>query len=151
MRSDDEGMQRKRSWRGFIVRPKSQFTTIMAILGVGILMMSLLMGYLIHEVDALTDYLRTVSPDLAGYVEANLNPALNVVLAGQALLWIASIFVGFLVSHRIYGPIVSIQRHIANLRSGNYSSRVHLRKEDEFQELARDLNELAQHFETRAR
>jgi hypothetical protein len=46
-------------------------------------------------------------------------------------------------SHRIFGPVVPMRRHVANLRSGNFETEIKLRKFDEFKPLADDLNGLA--------
>jgi nitrate/nitrite-specific signal transduction histidine kinase len=50
----------------------------------------------------------------------------------------------FKLTHRYYGPLVAITRFIKQMRSGDYSQRITLRKNDELQELARDLNLLAE-------
>jgi len=47
-------------------------------------------------------------------------------------------------SHRIFGPTVPIRRHIGALLSGDYQSRITLRKRDEFKDIAMDLNRLAE-------
>lgn len=46
-------------------------------------------------------------------------------------------------SHRIFGPMVKIQRHIDDLMAGRYDSRIQLRRFDEFQDLAEQLNQLS--------
>jgi len=53
------------------------------------------------------------------------------------VLWI-------IFSHRIFGPAVALSKQIRELRDGNYDARVTLRKRDEFKQLAKDLNELAE-------
>ena len=54
-----------------------------------------------------------------------------------------------LYTHRIIGPTIPITRHIRALKEGRYSHRVNLRQQDEFKELAVELNELAQILEQR--
>jgi hypothetical protein len=46
--------------------------------------------------------------------------------------------------HRLLGPLVPIRRQIEAMKNGDYASRVDLRKGDLFNEIAGDLNELAQ-------
>lgn len=48
-----------------------------------------------------------------------------------------------LFTHRIYGPMVPLKKHIESLKAGNYESRVKLRKHDELLEFEDMLNELA--------
>jgi hypothetical protein len=64
---------------------------------------------------------------------------------------IVSFTLGIIISHRTFGPIIiPIRRHIENLISGNYTSRVKLRKSDHFQDLAEQLNKLAETLESKA-
>jgi signal transduction histidine kinase len=66
-----------------------------------------------------------------------------VVLAVSCLiLWIVS-------SHRIFGPVIPMRRHVRKLVEGDYTSRIHLRAGDEFKELSDDLNHLAEVLEKR--
>lgn len=51
------------------------------------------------------------------------------------------------LTHRFYGPIVAINRLINELKKGNYSARVTLRRKDELQSIAKHLNELAERLE----
>jgi len=46
--------------------------------------------------------------------------------------------------HRMVGPIVPFRRHIEALKNGDFSSRVKLRRGDAFEDVASDLNELAE-------
>ncbi len=65
-----------------------------------------------------------------------------------ALTLISSVIILFIatwvlfLTHRVTGPVYHIKRVIADLRSGDTRARVHLRKNDEFQDLAKSFNEL---------
>lgn len=50
-------------------------------------------------------------------------------------------------SHAIFGPKVPLERHVGKLIEGDYSSRIHLRRADEFKKLAAELNRLAETLE----
>jgi len=52
-------------------------------------------------------------------------------------------------THRMIGPTLPIMRHIKALKDGFYSHRVQLRRHDCFQELANELNALAETLEKR--
>lgn len=80
--------------------------------------------------------------DHVGSVELN-------VTAISLFLMAVSVFIGVKLSHRIYGPIVQMRKHVGRLMAGEYQSRVHLRDHDHFGELADDLNDLAQTLESR--
>ena len=50
-------------------------------------------------------------------------------------------------AHRLVGPTVAFRRHIEALKNGDYASRVVLRRNDAFGEVAADLNDLAHQLE----
>jgi signal transduction histidine kinase len=52
-------------------------------------------------------------------------------------------------THRLLGPMIPIARHLKALKEGFYSHRLKLRKKDALQELADQLNELAEILEKR--
>ncbi|MGE0526959.1 MAG: hypothetical protein AB7G93_05045 [Bdellovibrionales bacterium] len=64
--------------------------------------------------------------------------------AGILALGILSYILWFLYSHRILGPSVPILKHIRELCDGRYEGQIQLRRKDEFQEVAKELNRLAE-------
>ena len=59
------------------------------------------------------------------------------------------IFVGILtlfVTHRIAGPIFRLKRGIRDIADGRLNETIHLRKKDEFHDVAEELNALATRF-----
>ena len=56
-------------------------------------------------------------------------------------------YMAFKLTHKYYGPLVSIERFIKELSNGNYSARVRIRKSDELHELVKKLNILADQLE----
>lgn len=53
----------------------------------------------------------------------------------------------FRMTHKYYGPLVSIKRFASSIESGKYFSRVSVRKGDELIEIAESLNAMAQELE----
>ena len=88
----------------------------------------------------LTDLREDVEAILKGYVQGM---ALWIVAAMLAYFFI-TVGVSIFFTHRLVGPTYAFRRHIRELIRGNYGSRVVLRKDDAFLEVAEDLNELAQ-------
>jgi len=78
------------------------------------------------------------------YPQARLVSILNVVkikLAMQLILLVpvvvlASIF----LSHRVVGPISKIKKHMKKLIEKDFSKEIHLRKTDEFRDIAELIN-----------
>ena len=68
-----------------------------------------------------------------------LNGAIVLVVAGWTLF----------VTHRAAGSIFHIRRVIGEIRAGNRAARVHLRRNDEFQELAGAFNEMMDEMQKR--
>jgi HAMP domain-containing protein len=78
---------------------------------------------------------------------------LAMIIGGCVVVTLAmyafAFFLGLMVTHKIFGPIVPIQRTLNQLKAGEYSARVTLRKADEIQMkmLAESINELAAQLE----
>lgn len=50
-------------------------------------------------------------------------------------------------THRLLGPVGVLQRHLAELKSGNYTRRIQLRAGHPLADLARELNELSERLQ----
>jgi signal transduction histidine kinase len=81
------------------------------------------------------------------------SPPYLTILDGDVLPVIAILLTAFLLSmfllviertHRIFGPVESMKKMVSELENGNYSTRVHLRKDDDFQVIGNKLNLLAE-------
>lgn len=72
-----------------------------------------------------------------------------------ALLFVAfmglMLFVVFKLTHRYYGPLVSIERFVEEITDGQYNRRVKIRKGDELQRLVDKLNQMAATLESKHR
>ena len=75
----------------------------------------------------------------------------NAIKIGLLLIgYIIGMFVlVFKLTHRYYGPLVSIERFIDEISRGKYKNRVKIRQRDELQRLANCLNEMANSLEKR--
>jgi len=61
-----------------------------------------------------------------------------------AVYFLASVLLSVVYTHRLIGPTIAFRRHIKALTEGNYDSRIQLRKNDAFVEVAEELNRLAE-------
>lgn len=82
---------------------------------------------------------------------------LNDVFYSNAI-WIGSVFLIFIIvifivvfkmTHKIYGPLVSIERFITAITNGHYERRVSIRSGDELGRLVSKLNIMAEELEKR--
>ncbi len=113
---------------------------ILLILSGGVIM--LLHWQVVHDISELNN---GITQDFAMITKLN-QVSVNVLmisLVGLAVLSIACLVLWMIYSHRIFGPLVPIRRQVENLRNGNFSEQVTLRKYDEFKDLADNLNGLA--------
>jgi signal transduction histidine kinase len=131
--------------------PRRKFRFIFLIYANGILVIML---YMVLSLRTLGKAMESIVEKYG--VDPQVAHALNFTIRATSLTVGASslalaVFIGmtsFAMSRRIFGPIVSIKRQIEELRKKNYSSRGKLRKDDEFQDVMEELNELASQLES---
>ncbi|MBS1962610.1 MAG: hypothetical protein JST04_10365 [Bdellovibrionales bacterium] len=63
---------------------------------------------------------------------------------GMVMFTIIVTITTVVISHRIYGPAYAIRKHLAAITRGEFEHRTHLRKNDEFKDVAQDLNHLSE-------
>lgn len=73
----------------------------------------------------------------------------NAIRLGVLLVSFIAVILSvvFHVTHKYYGPLVSINRFVEGVSRGDYSQRVVIRKGDELQELAQNLNKMAENLQ----
>jgi len=72
---------------------------------------------------------------------------LSLLLLGLYAVVVLGICVAYL--RRVVGPVVAFRRQIQGLRRGDYAARNSLRRGAPFEDLGRDLNDLARALEVR--
>jgi nitrate/nitrite-specific signal transduction histidine kinase len=74
---------------------------------------------------------------------SNIRSVLLVMILMIAVLhWVI-----FRRTHRMYGPMVAINRFLDDLKKGKFNQRVTIREKDDFKELVNKLNQLASTLE----
>ena len=131
--------------RGLLVKPHSQLRFAFMLFGAGLLFLVVLVAYLLlsfnSTIESLHAYYQIDASVIDRLQTALFSTIVMTVIFGVVLAAI-TFSAGIALSHRIFGPVVPFQRHLNNLIEGNYSSRVSLRKRDEFQELMISMNQL---------
>lgn len=91
--------------------------------------------------------------DMKSQMELVTNDIFYTNVIRIALVFLAFIGLMFMLvfrlTHRYYGPLVSIERFVDEMSAGQYSRRVKIRKGDELQRLADKLNNMAVSLERR--
>lgn len=148
LKSADRGAER-RTLRGLVVRPKEQLKFAFVVVGGGMFLLTSCLGltiiYLNRVIETLEGTLR-LDHDAAASIRDTVSSVLNLGLISGVVFTVLSILVGLQVSNRVYGPLIPILRHIGEMKGGNFSNRIHLRKDDELQEVQDALNDLAEDF-----
>lgn len=75
---------------------------------------------------------------------SSLHAAFGLIMTSALIVAIAQTYVSLAWSRRVFGPEVPFLNHLKRLNEGDYTSRVHLRQGDEFQDIATELNRLAE-------
>lgn len=91
----------------------------------------------------LTDLSEEVNETITMYIR-DTSFWLGLVLLSYS---VGMIFLSIYYTHKFVGPGRAFRRHISDLMAGRYESRVILRKNDAFIDLAEDLNALAAYLE----
>jgi len=75
-------------------------------------------------------------------------------------LWLCGLVVAYLFviigttvyfTHKMVGPTIAFRRLIGDMQSGRFNTRIKLRKGDAFNEVAEDLNKLAETLDRKSR
>jgi HAMP domain-containing protein len=138
--------ENRRKLQNFVIDPKAQMRLaqpfgVLLLISVGMVMMIFWQIFSLHG-------------DMGDSVHAQDLPVLKTILSkvvltaslGIGLMGLLAVSLWIYFSHRIFGPVVPIRRHIKNLMDGNFSGEIKLRSNDEFKDIAGDLNELTRHL-----
>lgn len=142
----------QRTLRGLFIRPREQVKYAFMFMGGGMLLLTLFIGVVIFSLNRTMlsiEIAYNLDTDVASAIRNSMTATLSIALLLSAVLSVFAFLLGIQVSHRLYGPLIPIQRHIGEMLKGNFSSRVALRKGDELLELQESLNGLATEFEKR--
>lgn len=74
--------------------------------------------------------------------------AIRIALALVSYVAILT-YVIFKMTHKIYGPLVSIERFVQEIENGEYQSRLTIRDRDELERLVNKLNKMSEALEKR--
>jgi nitrogen fixation/metabolism regulation signal transduction histidine kinase len=148
--ADTNPTQNRRSVKNVFVRPREQFRLAIyfvaaACLGIG--MFTLIQYYLMRRLVVELALAYKIEAEIVGYIQNAMFSGLLFCLILCASCIFFAIFFGVRLSHRIYGPLVPMLRHVESLQKGDYSARIKLRSGDEFQDLQTALNTLTEELQ----
>ncbi len=141
---------RDRKIKNFAIAPDKQFRLAFILICAGLFVFLAFFGF---ELWLLSSVISNLTPLAPPDSELHALVAQSIWWSWAAFALISIIFsllvlLGTLViSHRFFGPVFALRKHIEALLKGEYSHRTHLRKSDELKELAADLNQLSEKLE----
>ena len=84
------------------------------------------------------------APELAPQISTVFFKVVILSGAGLIVVGVVGFFLALSQTHRVVGPMVPISRQLRKLRDGIYEGEIKLRKNDEFKDIAADINALTQ-------
>jgi HAMP domain-containing protein len=144
------GGRDKRDIQNIFVNPRAQLKYAFVFFGGGVGIMCLYIIYFLYDLNFTIESLANtfaIAPEVAHDLNRAILTASAALLTFAASLTLIMFAAGIALSHRIFGPMVPIQRLVQDLIKGDYKSRGSLRKRDEWQDLMKDLNTLADGLE----
>jgi methyl-accepting chemotaxis protein len=146
------GFNENRKARNFLLKPGLQLKLAFYILllSLGFVFITVLFGKLYFEQTYITLVDNTTQSEyIQAIVTQQIHDFKSLSLLLLAVYTVMIVLVATVYTHRMIGPTLPIMRHVKALKDGFYSHRVKLREYDCFQELADELNELAETLEQR--
>lgn len=146
---------KQRNFTSIIIAPFTQIKFGLYMIVISLLFIILTSGLVIHsfieQYKQILDIFNIVDPTIQWEMITNDVFMANAIRLGAffGLFLVVMLYVSFKLTHRYYGPLVSIERFIDQITKGNYGSRVTIRSNDELQDLVKKLNELASALESR--
>jgi hypothetical protein len=144
------GFNENRKARNFLLKPGLQLKLAFYILllSLGFVFITVLFGKLYFEQTYITLVDNTTQSEyIQAIVTQQIHDFKSLSLLLLAVYTVMIVLVATVYTHRMIGPTLPIMRHVKALKDGFYSHRVKLREYDCFQELADELNELAEILE----
>jgi len=145
----------RRNFKTLVIDPFKQMKFGLYVMGISVTFLAIF-AYLF--VDAFTDQYQhvmgifnVVDPTLQWEIVTNDVFKMNAIRVGIFFaLYIGGLFWAvFRLTHRYYGPLVSIRRFVSQMNAGDYSARCSIRKKDELLSLVSELNAMAESIEKR--
>lgn len=143
-------MKERRSLKNYYLVPRLQlplsaYSTFAAFIFVGI---AVLLLYT-HSKDTLSRIfeLTDAGEQAKSLLLESLSKAISQLVIAALIFVILNFSLATFLSHRMVGPVVQFLFHTRELQKKNYRSRIHLRPGDGFEDLANELNTLAETLE----
>lgn len=148
-------MRPKRNLSSLVIEPFKQIKLGLYVMGIALAFVGLSSLMFItaftEQYQHVMRIFNVVDPNLKWELVTNDVFYTNAIrIGGLFLAFIVTLFyVVFRITHRYYGPLVSIERFVEDFSRGDYHLRCKIREKDELHSLVNKLNEMAEAIELR--
>lgn len=155
MESLNKDYRPRRNLRSLIIEPFKQVKFGLYVIGVSVAFVIvcgvMFVAAFTDQYQHVMDIFNVVDPSLKWELVTNDIFYTNAIRIGLMFaLYIAVLFtVVFRLTHRYYGPLVSIERFLDQFAAGHYHLRAKIRDKDELHDLVAKLNHVAEEIERR--
>jgi HAMP domain-containing protein len=145
----------KRTAKSTLIEPFSQIKFGVYVIGASILFVILvaatfLLAFYQQYQHLMSIFNITDVKDQMELVTNNIFYSNAIKIACLLIGYIVGMFIMvFKLTHRYYGPLVSIERFVDEISQGTYGHKVKIRQKDELQRLADKLNQMSQALKSR--
>lgn len=136
----------RRSMKNILLRPDFQLKYSFYFVGTTLIIMgAVFLLFLISLEDAVEALAKVYSIDagVIGALQGSIKTATLTTIVVAVVFGLISFSLGIILTHRLVGPMVPIQRLIQQLIGGEYGVQSRLRTKDDYQEIMNDLNTLS--------
>jgi methyl-accepting chemotaxis protein len=146
------GFNEHRKARVLLLKPALQLKLALYVLLLSLtfVLVTVLFGKLYFEQTFVTLIENTTQAEyIQAVITRQIHSFKSLSLLLLAVYTVLMVVLAMVYTHRMIGPMLPITRHVKALKDGFYGHRVKLRRHDCFQELADELNALAETLEKR--
>ena len=154
-KNDSPADRVKRNWRSTVIEPFKQLRMGIYVIGISVVFVLITSGLFILA------FYQSYENVMEIFEVADMKSQFEVVVnqvfaknawrvAGAFVVYLAVLgWVVFKMTHKVYGPLVSIERFVSQIERGEYYRRARIRDKDDLQRLVRKLNNMADKLEKR--
>jgi hypothetical protein len=146
---------KRRSFRAYLVEPFKQIRFGLHVVFVSLLFAAVFAHFFIsaflEQYQQVFEWFSVIEPESkAAMLDNQVFIRNGYILTATICAFIATtLFVVIRRTHRMYGPMISMMRFVAELKRGNYAVRIHIRERDDFHNFVAELNALAESLQSR--
>lgn len=127
--------------RAFVLEWRYQVrSSLLPLISVALLLVLFIVTVHLGNAEA-TRRVAQAAPNLRPLLESQDRAQLFLILCASGVYLLAVLILGLIDSHRTVGALHHIERRLEELRAGDWSRPINLRRSDNFQELGQTINQ----------